>query len=671
VALKILLADDSMTAQNMGKKILADAGYDVIAVSNGAAAIKKIASDRPDIIILDVYMPGYTGLEVCERVKGAVESSKTPVLLTVGKMEPFKPEDANRVKADGVLIKPFEATDLIAAIQNMGNRAGKTSANGSKPHETTVRVATPTESSQPETKFNLEDTQRLTPEQVRAFQDATYKDWVDKTEIPSQAAAPVPESFEPVIEHLEIERSEPRQEVPAIPAMPGFEESLTPAVADSGTISRAIGSHEIFTVESAASASPLVPELIEPEIAVNTSVIYEPKGPKDAAAESAPQPFFALDPAVESAIERHEATVAKLDPILEVQSVEIATVVPEGVAQVVKEEPIAASVPQLEMVAPEIAPVMDVVSAAAPELEINSPIHLQPEVDVQQDPALITSDDEQVVSSFVTRFGVERPEPIPVGIAAELSEEQQAALTIPMVIPQAVAVAAGAEIAPIPTSVMDEVGAIQSAPVVTSDVVAYVPGLNDTQRFVPAAILPNDSGKFAALDEIAPPDTVQVPVIVAEPEHFVADTPAPIVEELVPEISETVTIESGATAEPEIHASAADADTAAFIVPQDIALEHHSFDDSVTVAEPTISGEVAASEAAGDSELAQQLADALANQIAKEPSVEAALEPTIGVSVEPDASSEFSNSKLSDAVAKAIEKLKPQLISEILKQLTK
>src|SRR3954471_10227275 len=133
-----------MTAQNMGKKILVDAGYDVVAVSNGAAAIKKIASDRPDIIILDVYMPGYTGLEVCERVKGANESKSTPVLLTVGKMEPFKPEDANRVKADGVMIKPFEATDLIAAIQSIASRLLGTNPAPQKTFDTTLRIPTPT-----------------------------------------------------------------------------------------------------------------------------------------------------------------------------------------------------------------------------------------------------------------------------------------------------------------------------------------------------------------------------------------------------------------------------------------------------------------------------------------------------------------------------------------------
>src|SRR5215469_1735617 len=111
-----------MTAQNMGKKILTDAGYDVVAVSNGAAAVKKIAEHKPDIIILDIYMPGYSGLEVCDKVRASHDTLKTPVLLTVGKMEPYRPEDANRVRADGVIIKPFEASDLLAVIKKLEER---------------------------------------------------------------------------------------------------------------------------------------------------------------------------------------------------------------------------------------------------------------------------------------------------------------------------------------------------------------------------------------------------------------------------------------------------------------------------------------------------------------------------------------------------------------------
>jgi CheY-like chemotaxis protein len=122
LARKILLADDSVTAQNMGRKILADAGYDVITVNNGSAALKRIAEIKPDLIVLDVYMPGYSGLEVCQRLKDAVETAHIPVLLTVGKLEPFKAEEARRVRADAHIVKPFEASELLTTITRLEDR---------------------------------------------------------------------------------------------------------------------------------------------------------------------------------------------------------------------------------------------------------------------------------------------------------------------------------------------------------------------------------------------------------------------------------------------------------------------------------------------------------------------------------------------------------------------
>ncbi|MGA7970862.1 MAG: response regulator [Terriglobales bacterium] len=119
MARKILLADDSVTAQNMGRKILADAGYDVITVNNGSAALKRIAETSPDLIILDVYMPGYSGLEVCQKLKEAAETADIPVLLSVGKLEPFKPQEARRVRADAHIVKPFEASQLLTAIARL------------------------------------------------------------------------------------------------------------------------------------------------------------------------------------------------------------------------------------------------------------------------------------------------------------------------------------------------------------------------------------------------------------------------------------------------------------------------------------------------------------------------------------------------------------------------
>ncbi len=122
MARKILLADDSVTAQNMGRKILADAGYEVTAVNNGSAALKKILELKPDLVILDVYMPGYSGLEVCQRLKESQETARIPVLLSVGKLEPFKPEESQRVRADGFIVKPFEASELLSALSKLEDK---------------------------------------------------------------------------------------------------------------------------------------------------------------------------------------------------------------------------------------------------------------------------------------------------------------------------------------------------------------------------------------------------------------------------------------------------------------------------------------------------------------------------------------------------------------------
>jgi CheY-like chemotaxis protein len=132
LARKILLADDSVTAQNMGRKILTDAGYEVITVNNGSAALKKISENKPDLIVLDVYMPGYSGLEVCQRLKESQETAHIPVLLTVGKLEPFKPEEAKRARAEAYIVKPFEASELLSTLTKLENKIVPRT-EGSKP----------------------------------------------------------------------------------------------------------------------------------------------------------------------------------------------------------------------------------------------------------------------------------------------------------------------------------------------------------------------------------------------------------------------------------------------------------------------------------------------------------------------------------------------------------
>src|SRR5581483_5583746 len=342
-----------MTAQNMGKKILVDAGYDVVAVSNGAAAIKKMASEHPDIAILDVYMPGYPGLEVCERVKASGESAKTPALLTVGKMEAFNPEDVNRVKADGVMIKPFEATDLIAAVQSIAQRLLAPSpaprlemgtvqlrqgqsvsiedtqriAASMVPgagHEDTLRIGAPRP-----TAASHEEALRETAQQIKAFQDKSYHDWKASAE-----------------HHLEEEEKQAAKtpattELPvAAPAMVADEPTAEPAMMVEPPVTRET---PVFSAMAAAGVAAEEPYL-------NGTGPYPPA----AEAATAAMPVFYTPPVVA------EEPAAPLPEI----AVQAAPVVPEPVTPpvVAEVEPVMTVEPVVEaaliapMIEPEIAP---------------------------------------------------------------------------------------------------------------------------------------------------------------------------------------------------------------------------------------------------------------------------------------------------------------------------
>ncbi len=110
---RILLADDSPHAQRMGERILRDEGHEVITVSDGKVAVLRLEDAQPDVIIADVSMPEVSGFELCEYVK---RSSGIPVILTAGPVEPIDEKEIDRVRADGVLRKPFEATALLDSI---------------------------------------------------------------------------------------------------------------------------------------------------------------------------------------------------------------------------------------------------------------------------------------------------------------------------------------------------------------------------------------------------------------------------------------------------------------------------------------------------------------------------------------------------------------------------
>ncbi|MFQ5442060.1 MAG: PleD family two-component system response regulator [Thermodesulfobacteriota bacterium] len=119
---KILLADDSMTIQKVIKLTFADEDFDVSIADNGEDAVNKAREMKPDIVLADVAIPGKNGYEICEAVKNAPETSGVPVLLLAGTFEPLDAGEAERVKADGHIVKPFESKELMDKVRGLVER---------------------------------------------------------------------------------------------------------------------------------------------------------------------------------------------------------------------------------------------------------------------------------------------------------------------------------------------------------------------------------------------------------------------------------------------------------------------------------------------------------------------------------------------------------------------
>ena len=251
----ILLADDSVTAQNMGKKILSDAGYEVITVSNGSAALKKANELLPDIAVLDVYMPGYSGLEVCKQLKENARTAEIPILLTVGKLEPFKSEEALKAKANAFIIKPFEATELLNVIRKIEDATSKTAKKATKaPKASTLSKGFAKSSAsvdEPLPDPGMQDT------------GIEEKGWKNRLVMPSKNKAD----------------PDPYPEEEAVPAMgTGFRDLTSPPAGEDS-----VRRESSFTAEAATSAGDTALDISPEEIAAIRAAVEVLSGEGDRA----------------------------------------------------------------------------------------------------------------------------------------------------------------------------------------------------------------------------------------------------------------------------------------------------------------------------------------------------------------------------------------------------
>jgi CheY-like chemotaxis protein len=115
---KILVVDDTPQNVKLLASVLTGHGYTVITAATGEQALESVAAERPDLVLLDVVMPGMDGYEVCRRLRAAEQTALLPVVMITAS------EQEERIKAleagaDDFVTKPFDQAELLARMRSL------------------------------------------------------------------------------------------------------------------------------------------------------------------------------------------------------------------------------------------------------------------------------------------------------------------------------------------------------------------------------------------------------------------------------------------------------------------------------------------------------------------------------------------------------------------------
>ncbi len=116
---KILIVDDESGARAALEFLLRREGFEVRDAADGASAIQECAAFRPDLILLDIMMPGMDGFEVCRHIKATPETRLTPVVLITGLSDTEDRIMGINAGADDFLSKPIDLNELLARTRSL------------------------------------------------------------------------------------------------------------------------------------------------------------------------------------------------------------------------------------------------------------------------------------------------------------------------------------------------------------------------------------------------------------------------------------------------------------------------------------------------------------------------------------------------------------------------
>ena len=120
---KIMIVDDEMATLLPLKRSLEAQGYIVIEAYDGYQAIEKAKTEKPELIVLDLMLPGIDGFEVCARLKKDEITGKIPVIMLTAKDEVRDKVEGLEMGADDYVTKPFNLNELKARIKNVLKRS--------------------------------------------------------------------------------------------------------------------------------------------------------------------------------------------------------------------------------------------------------------------------------------------------------------------------------------------------------------------------------------------------------------------------------------------------------------------------------------------------------------------------------------------------------------------